>query len=121
MSDASTVQDLPLAPPGIASDPVLRRAKEGLGRIYGGRLAGVVLYGSRARGDNRPDSDYDILVLIKDYGRMRENNSELHGLADALFQMEPYEVEVNFLLFGENGLAERTIFMHNVREEGLRL
>jgi predicted nucleotidyltransferase len=32
--------------------------------IYGDRLARVVLYGSRARGDAHPDSDYDVAVFI---------------------------------------------------------
>jgi uncharacterized protein len=26
----------------------------------------VILFGSRAKGTNRPDSDYDILIIIKD-------------------------------------------------------
>jgi uncharacterized protein len=27
--------------------------------------AEVILYGSRARGDNRPDSDWDVMILLK--------------------------------------------------------
>jgi len=30
----------------------------------------VILYGSRARGDARPDSDYDLLVLTEDAGTL---------------------------------------------------
>ncbi len=33
---------------------------------YGARLEAVVLFGSRARGDMRPDSDADVAVIIKD-------------------------------------------------------
>jgi len=29
----------------------------------------VVLYGSRARGDHRPDSDYDLLVVLSEKDR----------------------------------------------------
>lgn len=31
--------------------------------------ARVLLFGSRARGDNRPDSDFDLLVLLDHEGR----------------------------------------------------
>ena len=34
------------------------------GQLRGDRIERVVLFGSRARGDNRPDSDIDILVEI---------------------------------------------------------
>lgn len=32
---------------------------------FGDRLSRVVLFGSQARGDARPDSDVDILVLVR--------------------------------------------------------
>jgi predicted nucleotidyltransferase len=40
--------------------------------VYGDRLERVALFGSRARGDHRPDSDYDVAVLIKDPGALTE-------------------------------------------------
>jgi predicted nucleotidyltransferase len=33
--------------------------------MYGNQLERVVLFGSRARGDARPDSDYDVAVFLK--------------------------------------------------------
>jgi len=33
---------------------------------YGGRVT-LVLFGSRARGDHDPASDYDVIVVIEDY------------------------------------------------------
>jgi len=32
---------------------------------FGGRLRGLVLFGSRARGDHRPDSDADVAVFLE--------------------------------------------------------
>lgn len=51
-------------------DPQTRTALAGfrtlLTRRYGSRLRGMVLFGSRARGDHRPDSDADVAVFIAD-------------------------------------------------------
>jgi uncharacterized protein len=33
---------------------------------YGDRLAGIYLFGSRARGDHKSDSDYDVAVVLSD-------------------------------------------------------
>ena len=41
--------------------------KRELQSIYGDRLKGVFLYGSRARGDAEPDSDVDVLVVLDDW------------------------------------------------------
>ncbi|HEY0422684.1 MAG TPA: nucleotidyltransferase domain-containing protein, partial [Rhodopila sp.] len=46
-------------------DPVLIRFCKALGEIYGNQIDCVVLFGSRARGDARPDSDYDVAVFLK--------------------------------------------------------
>lgn len=34
----------------------------------------VVLYGSRARGDHKPDSDYDVAVVLKGPGTLTEGS-----------------------------------------------
>jgi uncharacterized protein len=47
-------------------DPVLSRFRAALVAAYGDRLKRAVLFGSRARGDFQPDSDYDIAVFIHD-------------------------------------------------------
>jgi predicted nucleotidyltransferase len=39
----------------LARDPVLSRFRTALNEFYGQRLERVVLFGSRARGDARPD------------------------------------------------------------------
>jgi predicted nucleotidyltransferase len=46
-------------------DPILSRFRAALDKTYGERVERVVLFGSRARGDARPDSDYDIAVFLR--------------------------------------------------------
>jgi len=41
-------------------DPVMTRFRAALDAAYGARIERVILFGSRARGDARPDSDYDV-------------------------------------------------------------
>lgn len=66
-----------LDPIGIA---LARRMREGLSEIYRKRLRGVFLYGSRARGEQGPDSDVDILIVLDRvglYGEELERTSKL--------------------------------------------
>jgi predicted nucleotidyltransferase len=62
---------------GIA---IARRMRKGLREIYRERLRGVYLYGSRARGEQGPDADVDILIVLDrlgPYGQELERTSEL--------------------------------------------
>jgi predicted nucleotidyltransferase len=52
----------------VLEDPILKRFRAALDRIYGDRIERVVLFGSRARGDTHADSDCDIAVFIRDPG-----------------------------------------------------
>ena len=46
-------------------DPILARLRASLQKTYGDKIERVVLFGSRARGDARPDSDYDVAVFLR--------------------------------------------------------
>lgn len=69
----------------MTRDELLKEVKLRLTARHGSRLRGVILYGSEARGESRPDSDIDLLVLLDDpvdYGHDLEANLEaLYPLA----------------------------------------
>jgi hypothetical protein len=72
-----------------AIDDVLAGLLTGLRGRYGGRLVSVALYGSWARGDARPDSDVDLLIVARDvpagrFARDREISSLLRQAEERL-------------------------------------
>jgi antitoxin ChpS len=58
--------DLLVPPDQKAVDAALRAFSGAVHDKYGEKLAGVYLFGSRARGDHKPFSDVDLAVVIDD-------------------------------------------------------
>ena len=59
----------------LFDDPILRCIRTALLAIYGDRIERLVLFGSRARGDAHPDSDYDVAVFL---GNLTDRWREFH-------------------------------------------
>jgi len=103
----------------LTHDPILTRFRAALDEIYGARLERVVLFGSRARGQARLDSDYDVAVFLKS---LPDRWTELDRLADlrvrfiddtgAFFDTKPYPAAA---------YRDQTPLMHEIRREGLDL
>ena len=45
-------------------DEILKKYVEDVREIYGENLRTIILYGSYARGDFKPDSDIDLMILV---------------------------------------------------------
>lgn len=99
------------------ADPaILDRFRAGLEDLYGDRLERVVLYGSRARGDANPDSDYDIAVFIRDHGSILDEGMRVAGLTvDILLETGAY---IEAVTLPAGAYRERTGFMREVRNDG---
>jgi uncharacterized protein len=102
-----------------AIDPVLNRFRAALDEAYGERIERVVLFGSRARGDARPDSDYDVAVFLRDldnFGREAGRIAEIE--TDILYDTGAI---INALPFKAGSYQEHTGLMGELRREGLDL
>jgi uncharacterized protein len=106
-------------PPNPKADPILSRFRAALGEIYGDRLERVVLYGSRARGDEQPDSDYDIAVFIKEPSRLVDELLRVASVTTDIL-LDTGAV-ISSLPFRAGAYRERTGFMHELRNDGLDL
>jgi len=87
--------------------------------MYGARIERIVLYGSRARGDARPDSDYDVAVFLHD---MTDRARELNQLADIGTEiLEATGEAVHAMPYRAGFYNERTPLMREIRREGIDL
>ena len=100
-------------------DSVLVRFRAALDAIYGKQVERVVLFGSRARGDAQPDSDYDVAVFLSN---MPDRFVELYRLADLSTDILGDTGEfVHAMPYRSNAYDERTPLMREIRREGIEL
>ncbi len=101
------------------TDPVLTAFKAGIDELYGARLVRVVLFGSRARGEARPDSDYDVAVLLEDYAdRWLESDRIADAACEVLSKTGAF---IHAMPYRANQYDERSPLMHEIRRDGLIL
>jgi predicted nucleotidyltransferase len=81
----------------------------------------VILFGSQARGDARPDSDWDLILIL---------NSNSTNLDDEIKYSYPftklgwtYNTDFNVLLYSKNDWENRSFmpFYKNVINEGIEI
>lgn len=83
--------------------------------------ASIILYGSRARGDAREDSDWDIVVLLN---KPPMPHDERYAIAYELWDKgQDIGEEINTLVYTKDqwDSAPPSLFKYNVREEGIQL
>ena len=84
--------------------------------------AEIFLFGSRARGDNRPDSDWDILILVDNKVVTNEVEDKFR---DDLYDIELESGQIISTFIYPKKYWEKTLvyspLYSNVNKEGIRL
>ena len=100
-------------------DPVMARYRAALTELYGDRLDKAVLFGSRARGDGRDDSDYDVAIFLRsmpdrwqEFDRLSYIHCDIADATGAIIHALPFEQERYF---------DELSLMQAIRNEGVVL
>ena len=96
----------------------MKELKAGLVRIYGDRLKAVYLYGSYARGDYRPGSDVDVMILLKDYKNYWDEIKRTSELMSNVSLEYDLLVSRIFMTEAKWGQSD-TPLLRNIHQDGL--
>jgi predicted nucleotidyltransferase len=99
---------------------ILKALRREFTRVLGDQVASMLLYGSRARGEHRPDSDIDVLVVTHDavdYGELIRRTSDVVST----LSLENDVVISRAFVSKERFEHEQSPFLVNIRREGIAL
>jgi predicted nucleotidyltransferase len=106
-------------PATVVDDPVLHRIREALDSMYGDEIERVVLFGSRARGGARDDSDYDVAVFLRS---LPDRWAELDRLAALRVRLiDDTGAFIDAKPYPAGAYRERTALMYEIRQDGIDL
>jgi len=106
--------------PRVAEEisPILMELKGRLQEFYGDSLVKLLLFGSRARGDNEPDSDLDILAVLRISAREVERVPYPTDIVMDL--LDRHNLLVTILEMDEYSFRHRQgPLLRNIRREGV--
>ena len=105
--------------PDPKRDALLQELHERLKVLYGERLDQLVLYGSHARGENHPDSDLDVMVVLN--GDVESVFEEIRRLVDVTFELDlKYNEYISVLPVPKGDfMYKQSPLLMNVRREGV--
>jgi len=100
------------------SKTLLRELKAHLIALYTTRLRGVYLYGSYARGDCDPESDFDVLVVLDDLGSY---GAEVDRTAETVAALSlEHAVSISLVFLREREwMNDESPFVRSVRTEAI--
>lgn len=85
--------------------------------------AETILYGSEARGEARPDSDFDVLILLPETNDLTSYVAQRSDIFGRLFELSlELDVEISPLILPRNVWnARKSPFTVNVINDGIRI
>jgi uncharacterized protein len=121
---ADTEIAVPTSSPRTTADldlhPAVQRFAAAARAKFGDRLDRIVLYGSRAHGDHRPDSDYDIAIFVRDRVNAYTEYADLAGIAG--WALADDDVEINAWLHRAEAWPSSTLpILRAIRRDGITL
>lgn len=96
---------------------------ENVRKLYGNHLRKVILYGSYARGDNGPDPDIDLMILVDLLDT--EIQQKGHRLSDITFDYNfEYDLGIMPIVKNQDHFTKwlrAYPFYHNIHKEGVEI
>ena len=99
---------------------LMKELKVGLLLIYGDKLKAVYLYGSYARGDYRPGSDVDVMILLQNFRNYWNEQKKISQLASDV-SLE-YDVTVSCIFIKElqwKNAGNELPLLYNIHKDGV--
>ena len=98
---------------------ILSELKAYLNKNFGPSVRKVILFGSQAKDLNKPDSDFDVLIVLnKDYSWQDENK-----ILDLCYDMDlKYNILIDAHIFSDHELSSqrgKQPFIENALKNGL--
>jgi predicted nucleotidyltransferase len=100
--------------------PILNQLKQDLTKLYSDRLINLTLFGSQARGDQDPESDIDVLVVLRSPVNPGEEIKR-SGKIVADLSLE-HDVVISCIFIAETDYQTRNSnLLRNIHKEGILL
>ena len=101
--------------------PVVQRFLDGIGSLKE-KIQSAYLFGSRARGTDRPDSDYDLLLVVEENFSLSEKDALYDKVMDVLLETGRL---ISLKIFKQKEFQRlrdlHTPFLSRVLEEGVKV
>lgn len=99
---------------------ILTELRQHLAVLYGERLVDILLFGSQARGDATPESDIDVMIVLRGEVWPGEEIARSGGIV-AQLSLE-YNVLLSTIFESEEDFRlRRSPLLLNVQREGIRI